>query len=114
MTYAIDNPKFALAVTHFRLACAHSRNHLDLANIALEKYGDHGPLISGCVRGHFPETIKDSLRIMARLVTQHSNWAHDARPSRVHKATMVCLGQAVASEYGSGFYGPQPARGASA
>lgn len=32
---------------------------------ALEEYGSHGSLISGCVREHFPELVKDRLRSLA-------------------------------------------------
>lgn len=33
-----------------------------LASKALEQYGDHGSLIAGCVRDHFPEPVKAMLR----------------------------------------------------
>jgi hypothetical protein len=32
---------------------------------AEKKYGSHGPLISGIVRGHFPEDVKEHLRDLA-------------------------------------------------
>lgn len=36
---------------------------------ALQQYGDHGPLISGIYRDHFPAEVKDELRTLARLQT---------------------------------------------
>ena len=51
-----------------------SREYLELAHAyqdivailtdrAFQLYGDHGPLISGCVREHFPDATKDVLRV---------------------------------------------------
>jgi hypothetical protein len=36
---------------------------------ALKTYGDHGPLISGVVREHFPEDVKRDLRQTAHVYT---------------------------------------------
>lgn len=36
-----------------------------LVSAALDTYGDHGTLISGCVQDHFPEVVKDTLRTLA-------------------------------------------------
>ena len=46
---------------------------------ALAKYGDHGPLVSGVVRDHFPKAVKDELRMLAHLITD----AGDA--AEIHK-----------------------------
>jgi hypothetical protein len=35
-------------------------------------YGDHGPLVSGVVREHFPEEVKDRLRRLARAASGSS------------------------------------------
>lgn len=34
------------------------------------KYGDHGPLVSGVVRGHFPADVKKVLRELAHFITE--------------------------------------------
>lgn len=38
-------------------------------------FGDHGPLISGVVRDHFPDAIKDRLRFYARLIGEQTDQA---------------------------------------
>jgi hypothetical protein len=104
----LSNPRYAIPAAHFEMACAASRAHNRLAAIALATYGDHGALISGCVRTHFPETIKDTLRTLARACSDHSDNGYAARPAGVHASTMVKLARAVATRDGSGYYGPQP------
>lgn len=37
----------------------------DLVNRAVALFGDHGSLISGCYRDHFPPPVKDRLRFLA-------------------------------------------------
>lgn len=106
----LNRADLAPAAELFAMACASSREHSALARRALTEYGDHGPLISGCVRDHFPEWVKDGLRALARDVTRCSGLAHSLRPKRVRTSTMRALGQAVAARDGSGFYGPQPGR----
>lgn len=106
----LDNPKFAEAQRQFEAACMSSRMHSELAAKALAIYGDHGPLISGCIRDHFPEDTKANLRFWARSVSKHSDLAHAAKPKRIRRATIIALGRAVATRDGSGFYGPQPIR----
>jgi len=39
--------------------------HAALVDEALAKYGDHGSLISGVIRDHFPDDVKDQLRYFA-------------------------------------------------
>ena len=92
---------------YFERACRASRAHSEKAREACDKYGDHGSQISGCVRDHFPDDVKDTLRILARLVTDCSNAAREARPPRIRHDTIRALGRAVARRDGSGFYGPQ-------
>lgn len=106
----LNNPKFAATVAHFTRACRASRLHSSEAQRAFANYGDHGVQISGCVREHFPERIKDRLRFLARLVTTELEKASAARPARVRAATIHKLGRLVATRDGSGFYGPQPYR----
>lgn len=112
MTDFLTDAKFATVVRHFELACQASRLHSSQAQRAFANYGDHGAQISGCVRDHFPETVKDELRALARKVTEESVSAMLARPARVHRSTINRIGRLVATRDGSGFYGPQPYRGA--
>lgn len=107
-TLAATRPELLPAARFLAQACEASREHSRLAESALALYGDHGPLVSGCVRSHFPEPVKDRLRSLARQVSRASAQAFDARPPRVRLATMRKLGRAVAAEQGSGYYGPQP------
>lgn len=108
----LARPELAASAEHFRRACEASRIHSMIAAEAFKGYGDHGPLISGCVRVHFPEYLKDTLRDVARRVTTESEAAHAARPKRIAAATMRELAQAIATRDGAGFYGPQPYRAA--
>ena len=103
--------QFADAREHFRRACFASKLHITSAEQALALYGDHGPQISGCVRDHFPEDVKDHLRALAREVTAEGDAARAARPKHVRTETMRLLASLVAEKYGHGFYGPQPRRG---
>lgn len=102
------NPKLEKAQSLFELSCAASRKHSDVAQAAIEKYGDHGPLISGCVRDHFPEEIKEELRELAQEVHRLRNLALDNRPKGVHKETMYRLAREVSHHDGKGFYGFAP------
>lgn len=106
----LTDPKFSKTVRHFELACQASRLHSELAAIAFRDFGDHGAQISGCVREHFPENVKEQLRFLAREVTTQSVDAMLARPTRVHRSTINRIGRLVATRDGSGFYGPQPYR----
>ncbi len=94
----------------FAKATAASRKHSNLTRNALEKYGDHGPQISGVIRDHFPQHVKDELRRLARDVTEYSNAGYEARPKGVRQSTMRELASEVARRGGSGFYGPQARR----
>lgn len=109
-TRLIARPDLKRAAELFTDACAQSRQHSKTAADALQTYGDHGPLISGCVRDHFPMFTKDYLRSLARNVGILSNAAYESRPRGVRVATMRALARAIATRDGSGFYGPQPGR----
>lgn len=103
----LNDPKFAAATYWFEKACEASREHALFARQMLAKYGSHGPDVSGCVRDHFPDHIKESLRNMARNVSRYSDNAHASRPRYVRETTMRKLARMVAQRDGSGFYGPQ-------
>jgi ribosomal protein S16 len=109
MDYLTD-PKFAAVVGHYERACDASRRHNRLAANALNRYGTQGAQISGCVRDHFPDCIKDRLRTLATLVTEEGNAARLARPKYVRETTIHYIGRLVATRDGSGFYGVQPYR----
>lgn len=114
MTYRLDllrRSDLASARDFFALACAASRAWDSALRDACAAHGGHGPLVSGAGRDHFPAPVKEELRTLARLVTIGTDLAHEARPRRVHEATIRALGQAVATRDGSGRYGPQPVRG---
>lgn len=97
-----------MVAVEFAKACAASRAHMAGALAALAEHGGHGPLVSGCVRSHFPESVKDSLRSLASDVAVHSYLARAARPKGMHAATVQRIGRAIATRDGSGYYGPQP------
>lgn len=107
-----QDARFASVIRQFELACFYSRAHSELAQSALDTWGDHGPLISGCVRDHFPAQVKDTLRDLARAVSLYSDSAYQARPKGARHETIRRIGQLVATRDGSGRYGPQPARAA--
>ena len=107
----LNSDKFARVAHLFAIACSASRYHSEIAQRALHNYGSHGSQISGCVRDHFPNHIKDDLRSAARRVTEYCEQAHAARPKYVRAATVTMIGRLVATRDGSGFYGPQPLRG---
>lgn len=104
----LSAPRFWLAA-----ACAASRLHATLTRHALHAFGDHGPVVSGCVRDHFPDAVKNELRALAKHVGECSTRARVVAPSRTHEKTIRRLGHLVATRDGSGFYGPQPLRGES-
>jgi hypothetical protein len=105
-----DQPRFALCARLFAEACEASREHERKAGEALAAYGSQGPLVSGCVRSHFPEAVKEELRRLARLVSDKCDAARLARPARVRHDTLRRLAQEIATRDGSGRYGPQPFR----
>lgn len=106
----LNDPKFHLSQTYFELACSASRTHAEIAAEALAKFGNHGADISGCVRDHFPDDVKNDLRFWAREVSRFSSLARKHRPKYVRGTTLNRLAALVATRDGSGFYGPQPVR----
>lgn len=105
--YLTDH-EFAPVVEFMRKACEASRKHSALAQHALAKYGSAGCDISGCVRTHFPEEIKDQLRALARSVSEFSDSAWKLRPAYTQRKIVNRIGRLVATRDGSGYYGPQP------
>lgn len=87
----------------FEQICAASRLHSKMAKDALKEFGSHGPDISGCVRDHFPEHVKNQLRDLARKASASVN-----RPKYMRLATLNHIGRLIATLSGSGFYGPVP------
>ena len=48
----------------------------DVVNLAAKQYGNHGSLISGVYRDHFPDDVKDRLRFLAHGAALASQAAH--------------------------------------
>ncbi len=105
----LERKDLSLARMWFVCAAAASRQHTLKARIAMAKYGDHGPDISGCVRNHFPENIKNQLRGLAHAVSEYNDCGMKARPPRVRLSTMIRLAREVCKRDGTGFYGFQQA-----
>lgn len=101
----LENPKFADSQHYFEVAAAVSRAHRDKLNAALNEYGNHGPLVSGVGRDHFPEDVKEELRSLAREVHDMNEKGRAAKPRGVHMATIHKLGHEVSHKFGKGFYG---------
>jgi hypothetical protein len=60
-------------------------------SIALSKYGDFGPLISGVVRDHFPDDVKKELRTLAWSITDATDssyvaWRQSGRKTHTWRA----------------------------
>jgi hypothetical protein len=108
MRNILTRPDLALPREYLAAACALARAHRELTALALARYGDHGPQVSGCIRDHFPEVTKDELRRLGRAINASVSAAWAAKPSRIPQSTMRKLSCAVATRDGSGFYGPQP------
>lgn len=106
-TNLLQRQDLARSHFYFWMACTHSRMHAQYAAESLEIHGEHGAQVSGCVRDHFPEAVKDHLRNLARTVTENLDRAYAARPRGVRHATIVALGRAIAKRDGCGFYGPK-------
>lgn len=71
------------------LQCARDtdRMYASAVDRALSAYGDHGSLVSGVVRAHFPDPVKDDLRTLARLATRYrdqslAHWRAAGRSAR--------------------------------
>ena len=102
-----ERPALQAAARHFEAAARASREHDALAEKCLLRYGDHGPLISGVCRDHFPEKEKKKLRALARIVAAENAAGRRARPHGVRKTTMDKLARSICRRDGSGWYGYQ-------
>ena len=107
----LADTRLAIPAARFAMACAASRAWDELAATALAEHGSQGPLVSGCCRSHFPESIKAELRGLARMAGDYCDNAREARPKGVHLATIRELGREVARRDGVGRYGPQAGQG---
>lgn len=56
----------------------YQQTYTDLVKHSFDAYGTHGPLISGIVRSHFPDDVKNRLRFLSRAVNM------TASAARVH------------------------------
>lgn len=106
----INRPDLAISQSEMESACHCSRAYSAQFQVYLAAYGDHGADVSGCGRDHFPIEAKDHMRRIAAAVSYHSQRAYAARPARVRHATILRLGQEIATRDGTGFYGPQALR----
>jgi hypothetical protein len=55
------------------LSIVHDHMWNALVSIARKTYGDHGPLVSGVYRSHFPDVTKDALRTIAHTATRYAD-----------------------------------------
>lgn len=91
----------SLAVKVLAQAARCSRLHGAVAQDSERQFGDHGPLISGCVRDHFPPAVKDRLRRLARAASGSAFAYALWRASGASRTTY----QREHSRHGFGFYG---------
>ena len=68
----------AFAVRMIAVARTREAAYQCLVGEALRQYGDHGSLISGVIRDHFPPEVKTNLRRLAR------RYSHASEVSRAH------------------------------
>ena len=68
----------AFAVRIMAVARTREAVYQYLVDDALRQYGDHGSLISGVIRDHFPIDVKTRLRRLAR------RYSHASEVSRAH------------------------------
>jgi hypothetical protein len=92
----------ALAYADFRRELWHRRALLVRA--AFDTYGDHGPLISGCERDHFPAPVKRMLQRYAVAQgdasdTAYSLWRSAGRRARTLRAIVQGTGEPFAFNY---------------
>lgn len=105
MKTLMDRIDLIPAANCFREAAKCSREWDTLYIAALKTYGDHGSQISGCGREHFPESVKELLRVTAHKVTEWNEKGRAWKPKRVRSETMHKLARLVCKCEGSGFYG---------
>lgn len=90
LTPAISTSRHANALRSDLFITLHDKVDADLAQLAefaLNTYGSQGPLVSGCIRDHFPKDIKDRLRFLNQGKTHlqgaigfHNYLAHTRSP----------------------------------
>lgn len=95
-----------IAKSELRTAYWYSREHSRVAQEAIDKYGYHGPLISGVIQEHFPEEIKEYLRYLAysvggMLESSRGHWLRSGR--RLN--TWIKEKDKVIAKEGKGYYG---------
>ena len=93
-----EHEKFRNSIKHFLKAAEFEKQSREIADAALTKYGDHGPLISGIIRDHFPDITKKTLRKLRDFKNYAVDMGFEAKPPRVHDKTMRELYQSVMSE----------------
>lgn len=94
------------ARVHLRNAYACSRAHSNLAQWAEAKFGDHGALISGVVRDHFPPQVKAALRALAHRVGTELDDSRNAWWSACRRhSTWMREKELTIARDGRGFYG---------
>ena len=101
----LTDPRLIEARSHFADGARASRDWDSEFGAALKKWGEHGPLISGCGRDHFPEGVKFVLRSLARAVSSHNDMAMTKRPRGVRRETLHKLARLVVKHDGGGRYG---------
>lgn len=97
--------KFAAAKEKFSLAAKASREHDQLAEKSFLLYGDHGAHISGIVRDHFPDDVKNRLRMLAHDVSRLNDEGFALRPKYTRFTTMLAIARDVVRLNGGGYYG---------
>ena len=96
----------AAALEDMRLAYGMRRAHARLAAWAGRRYGDHGPLISGVVRGHFPDQIKTALRLLAQATGEHFEHSREGWRAAGRKRATWCRAKYERIAWdGRGYYG---------
>lgn len=95
------------ALLYIELAYIMSRGHRDLAALAEEQFGPgDGRFISGIVRSHFPDHIKDRLRGYAEMVGTYLDASlRSWRAAGRTRATWIREKDRIKARDGSGFYG---------
>ena len=100
-----ERPALQAAARRFEAAARASREHDELAERCLKRFGDHGVFVSGCVRDHFPEQYKKRLTALARIVAAENEAGRRARPHGVRRTTMDKLARCICRRDDSGYYG---------
>lgn len=100
----MNRPELAEAREQFELAFRYSREHSKQVDDACKKYGDHGPQISGVIRDHFPDDVKEQLRLLCWLMNTANEGAYKMKPKGMHRTTFYRFRDAIRERVGTGFY----------